>query len=76
LQNIALRAGNLLNQVYCGNTQTQLQARDEKKKQKGRGKLTGKAHLLLGDDFYEEWVEFEKEKRQRSRGLASHLHFV
>lgn len=69
-RNIALRAGNLLNQVYCGNTRSQLQAQDEKKKRKGKGKLTGKPRLLSGDAFYEERVEFEKEKRAETRQKA------
>lgn len=66
-RNIALHAGNLLNQVYCGNTRSQLQAQDEKKKWKGKGKLTGKARLLSGDEFYEERQEFERAKRAEDR---------
>jgi len=31
-RNIGLQCGNILNEVYCGNTQTQLQAQDEKRK--------------------------------------------
>lgn len=66
-RNIVLRAANTLNQIYCGNTRSQLQAQDEKKTKKSKGKLTGKARLLSGDDFYEEWQEFEREKRTEER---------
>ena len=67
-RNIGLQCGNILNEVYCGNTRTQLQAQDEKrKKKKVGGTLTGLPVLLSGDEFYEQRQAFEKQKRVEER---------
>ena len=72
-RNIGLQCGNILNEVYCGNTRTQLQAQDEKqKKKKVGGTLTGLSVLLSGDEFYEQRQESEKQKRVEQQEKADH----
>jgi hypothetical protein len=68
-QNIALQAGNLLNEVYCAKVKGALQFQEEKKKKKKRqGTLPdGLPRVLTGDRFYEERVNFEKEHEAEER---------
>ncbi|EDQ98675.1 uncharacterized protein LACBIDRAFT_298336 [Laccaria bicolor S238N-H82] len=68
-RNIALQAGNLLNEVYCVKAKGALQFQEEKKKKKKRqGTLPdGLPCVLKGDRFYEERVNFEKERQAEER---------
>ena len=68
-RNIALQAGNLLNEAYCAKAKGALQFQEEKKKKKKRqGTLPdGLPRVLTGDRFYEERVNFEKERRAEER---------
>jgi hypothetical protein len=68
-RNIALQAGNLLNEAYCAKAKGALQFQEEKKKKKKRqGTLPdGLPRVLTGDRFYEERVDFEKERRAEER---------
>ena len=68
-RNIALQAGNLLNEAYCAKVKGALQFQEEKKKKKKRqGTLPdGLPRVLTGDRFYEERVNFEKERRAEER---------
>ncbi|KIJ99201.1 hypothetical protein K443DRAFT_53155, partial [Laccaria amethystina LaAM-08-1] len=68
-RNIALQAGNLLNEAYCAKAKGALQFQEEKKKKKKRqGTLPdGLPCVLTGDRFYEERVNFEKERRAEER---------
>lgn len=71
-RNIALQAGNLLNEVYCGNAKGALQFREEKKGKKGqRTLLEGLPCLLTGDNFYEQRVNLEKGRRADEREKES-----
>jgi hypothetical protein len=63
-QNIALQAGNLLIEVYCGNAKTALQTQPEEAKwKKVTGTLLdGLAHVLTTDEFFDARQNFEEEQ--------------
>jgi hypothetical protein len=62
-----LQAGNLLNEVYCGNAKTALQTQ-ETKRRKVTGTLPdGLARVLTADDFFEAQENFEKEQRSEAK---------
>ena len=66
---VGMQAGVILANIYSSRVQGQLQAREEKKKDKGKKRLMGdgKAKFFSGDEFYAMCVEDE---RQRAEGEA------
>jgi hypothetical protein len=66
-RNIALQAGNLLNEVYCGNAKTALQTQETKKKKVTGTLPDGLARVLTADDFFEARENFEKEQRSEAK---------
>jgi hypothetical protein len=66
---VGMQAGVVLANIYSSRVQSQLQAREEKKNNKGKKRLMGdgKAKFFSGDDFYAMCVEDE---RQRAEGEA------
>jgi hypothetical protein len=66
---VGMQAGVVLANIYSSRVQGQLQAREEKKKNKGKKRLMGdgKAKFFSGDEFYAMCVEDE---RQRAEGEA------
>ena len=65
---VGMQAGVVLANIYSSRVQSQLQAREEKKKNKGKRLMgDGKARFYSGDDFYAMCVEDE---RQRAEGVA------
>lgn len=66
---VGMQAGVVLANIYSSRVQGQLQAREEKKKDKGKKRLMGdgKAKFFSGDEFYAMCVEDE---RQRAEGEA------
>ncbi|KAF8834069.1 hypothetical protein BDN67DRAFT_862052, partial [Paxillus ammoniavirescens] len=65
---IELQAANVLNEMYCNTLRGQLAKQEEKKqKGKGSGKLVGDSlpRLLSGDKFYEKVVTHEEEQRKK-----------
>jgi hypothetical protein len=68
---IKMQAGIVLANIYSSQVQGQLQAAEEKKKNKGKKRLVGdgKAKFFSGDDFYALCVEDER-KRAEEEALA------
>lgn len=70
-RNIALQAGNLLNEVYCGNAKTALQTQETKRKKVTGTLPDGLARVLTADDFFKARVNFEKEQRNEAKAKES-----
>jgi len=66
-RNIALQAGNLLDEVYCGNAKVALQTQETKKKKVTGTLPDGLACVLTADEFFEAWVDFEREQRSEAK---------
>jgi hypothetical protein len=66
-RNIALQAGNLLNEVYCGNAKTALQTQETKKKKVTGTLPDGLARVLTADEFFEARVNLEKEQMNEAK---------
>ena len=66
-RNIALQAGNLLNEVYCGNTKTALQTQETKKKKVTGTLQDGLARVLTADESFEARVNLEKEQMNEAK---------
>ena len=64
-RNIALQAGNLLNEVYCGNAKAALQTQETKKKKVTGTLPDGLARVLTADEFFKARVDFEREQRSK-----------
>jgi hypothetical protein len=66
-RNIALQAGNLLNEVYCGNAKTALQTQEAKRKKVTGTLPDGLARVLTADEFFEARQNFEKDQRSEAK---------
>jgi hypothetical protein len=64
------QATNVLNEIYCNKLCFQLAYKEEKKDKKDqKGKLIGDGlpRMLIGDDFYEQVVEFTKWRKDQEQ---------
>ena len=69
---VGMQAGVVLANIYSSRVQSQLQAREEKSKNKGKKRLMGdgKAKLFSGDDFYTMCVEDERQRAEAEVEVA------